>query len=115
MTFQTGRTGGAGVRPVASPALHRKYLRHVSCFLVFRNGESEQSVMTTDDHHLLNDLGHIGETLGPFSFGILTKTLSVAEQLDLGYKLIAAAGRIRTRVENTSVDHRLRPTDGGAS
>ncbi|MCA1675039.1 MAG: hypothetical protein LC799_23575, partial [Actinobacteria bacterium] len=113
-TLQTGRTGGAGIRPVAGPALRHKYLRRVSCFLVFRNGESEQSVMTTDDHHLLNDLGRIGETLGPFSFSILTNTLSITDQLDFSHKLIAAAGRIRARVEKTSVDHRYRPTHGDA-
>jgi hypothetical protein len=39
----------------------------------------------------------------------VTDTLPVTEQLDFGYKLIAVAGRIRTRVEKkASVDHRLR-------
>lgn len=68
--------------------------------------------MTTDDYHLLDDLSHIGETLASFSGGILTNSLSVTEQLDFSYKLIAAASRIRTRVEKMSVDHRLRPTHG---
>lgn len=70
--------------------------------------------MTTDGHHLLNELSHIADILAPFSFGILTNTLSITEQLDFGYKLIAAAGRIRMRVEKSAIDHRLRPTDGDA-
>ncbi|MGH4013639.1 MAG: hypothetical protein ACRDSL_06830 [Pseudonocardiaceae bacterium] len=68
--------------------------------------------MTPDDHQLLHMLGYIDEALGRFSGGIVTNTLSVAEQLDFSHKLIAAAGRVRTRVEKTTVDHRLRSTNG---
>lgn len=59
------------------------------------------------DDQILEALALVVQESGPFSFGILTDTLSVTEQLDFGYKLISAAGRIRTRVEKTSVNHRL--------
>lgn len=114
MTLQTGRTGDAGTQH-PSPVLPSTSCIYVaSDAFSFSTTVRGQSVMTTDDYDLLNILGHIADTLAPFSFGILTNTLSVTDQLDFGYKLIAAAGRIRTRVEKTSADHRLRPTDGDA-
>ena len=58
---------------------------------------------TADDHSLMDELNRLGKTLGPFVFGILSDTLSVSEQLDFGYRLIAVAGRIRARVEHQSV------------
>lgn len=64
------------------------------------------------DRELMEDLNSLGETLGPFVFGILTDTLSVSEQLAFGYQLIAVAGRIRARVEKLPVDHQ-NPAIGG--
>lgn len=60
--------------------------------------------MTADDRTLLTALNHLGHTLGPFTGDILTNTVSVDEQLNFSYHLIAVAGRIRTRVERQSVD-----------
>jgi hypothetical protein len=50
------------------------------------------------DGHLLDAIARVVEVSGRFSFGILTNTLSVAEQLDFSHKLIAAASRIRTPI-----------------
>ncbi|MGH8546455.1 MAG: hypothetical protein ACREX3_23140, partial [Gammaproteobacteria bacterium] len=64
------------------------------------------------DEQLLAALGHLVEEANPFSFGLLTNTLSITDQLDFTHKLIAAAGRIRTRVEKAACVHGLRTTDG---
>lgn len=92
----------------------------------FRHGDSpcqpddalcaaDGSRLTEADDQILEALALVVQASGPFSFGLLTNTLSVTEQLGFGYKLISAAGRIRTRVEKTSGDHRLRTADGNAS
>lgn len=75
-------------------------------------GAGDGSRLPETDDQLLASLALVVQASGPFSFGILTDTLSVTEQLGFGYKLIAAAGLIRTRVEETSGDYRLRITDG---
>ncbi|MCA1605758.1 MAG: hypothetical protein LC775_09865, partial [Acidobacteria bacterium] len=91
----------------------------------FRHGEgncrsagspwtAEGDRLAEDDEHILETLAYVVQASGQPSFGILTNTLSVAEQLDFGYKLISLAGRIRARVEKVSVDHRYRTADGGA-
>ena len=55
--------------------------------------------MTDEDRALLDELNRLGAVLGPFTGGILTNSLSVAEQLAFGHQLIALAGRIRARLE----------------
>ena len=55
--------------------------------------------MTDEDRALLDELNRLGAALGPFSGGVLTNSLTVAEQLAFGYQLIALASRIRARVE----------------
>jgi hypothetical protein len=70
--------------------------------------------MAEADKHLLDALAHVVEGSGRFSFGIVTNTLSVTEQLDFSHKLIAAAGLIRARVERAADDRRLRATDADA-
>lgn len=69
--------------------------------------------MTTDDYKLLDQLYNIGERLSCFTGGILTNTLSVAEQLDFCYRLIASAGRIRARVERAGADHKQAANGAG--
>lgn len=64
------------------------------------------------DEQLLAALASVVEASGRFSFGVLTGSLSVTEQLDFGYKLIAVAGRVRTRAEVTRCNHSLRVTNG---
>lgn len=64
------------------------------------------------DEHLLGALAHVEEGSGRFSFGILTDTISVTEQLDFGYRLTSLACRIRARVEQTSSEYRCSTTDG---
>lgn len=66
---------------------------------------------TADDQALMNQLNSIGEAIGPFVFGLLSNTLSVSEQLAFGYRLIAIAGRIRTRVEQQAEE----PKDQGGA
>lgn len=51
------------------------------------------------DRAIIYALAEVTKASGMFSFGILTDTLPVMEQLDFGYKLIHLAGLIRTRVE----------------
>jgi hypothetical protein len=68
----------------------------------------------TGDGELMDELNRLGEALGPFVFGILSDTLSVTEQLDFGYRLIAVAGRIRVRVQKLSIDHGPLSIDGDA-
>lgn len=55
--------------------------------------------MTDEDRALLDELNRLGAILGPFTGGILTNSLTVAEQLAFGYQLIGLAARIRARVE----------------
>ncbi|MGH4016807.1 MAG: hypothetical protein ACRDSL_23315 [Pseudonocardiaceae bacterium] len=62
------------------------------------------------DKHLLEALANVVQASDQFSFGIVTSTLSITDELGFSHKLIAAAGRIRARVEKTSADHRLRTT-----
>lgn len=66
---------------------------------------------TADDRTLMDELNRLGEALGPFVFGISSNTLSITEQLAFGYRLIAVAGRIRTRVEQRSVEPRHKGED----
>ena len=68
--------------------------------------------MTDEDRKLLNELNRLGDALGLFTGGILTNSLSVSEQLDFDYQLIALAGRIRARVEKKPIGHRSQAVDG---
>lgn len=69
------------------------------------------SQLSEADGQILDALAHVVEASGPFSFGLLTNTLSVTEQLDFSYQLIALAGRIRARVEKAAGDNRRHTTD----
>ena len=60
---------------------------------------SPPGCIMTGDRELLDELNRLGDALSPFVFGILTDSLSTAEQVAFGYQLIALAGRIRGRVE----------------
>ncbi len=60
----------------------------------------------------MDELGRLGEALGPFVFGILADTLSVSEQLTFGHQLIAVGGRIRARVEKHAAGRRVQAEDG---
>ena len=63
------------------------------------SGRPDLGCVMAGDHELLDELNQLGKDLGPFAGGILTRTLSVTEQLDFGYRLIRLARRIRARAE----------------
>lgn len=65
-----------------------------------------------DDRALLDEFNRRGEILGPFTGGILTDTLTVAEQLAFGYQLVSVAGLVRARVEKKPTDRRRRTAGG---
>lgn len=66
------------------------------------------------DHELLGELNELGRELGPFTGGILTKTVTVTEQLAFGYRLIRLAGRIHARVGQQPFVDRPPSFDGDA-